>query len=132
MLVEDGDETVAVSGCEQVSHLVDDNVLDEVHGFFDQFSVETDVALPGVAAAPLGFHTLEKIPGDVHPQLRLSFLDQHGHHVVKEVLVPVMHYLGAFLGGAGGTHRQRDALVVDGYGRLGVAIHHREQMPASP
>ena len=44
MVVEKGDEGVTMPGLEEVHHLVDDDILEEVLGLLHQFGVQTDVA----------------------------------------------------------------------------------------
>ena len=58
MVVEDRDEAIVVRGFEEVGHLVDDDVLEQVRRFFHKLCVQPDVAAAVVATSPLGLHSL--------------------------------------------------------------------------
>ena len=103
MLVEEGDEALAVGGFQQVGYFVDDDVFEQFLGLFDQFGVEADVAGAVVAAAPLGFHALEEVAADPKPELGFPFADDGRDGFVQQGLVPFVHDCGALGSAAAGA-----------------------------
>jgi hypothetical protein len=85
-------EATIVTRDDQVHHLVHDYVLEKILGFLDQLRVQSDAARPMVATAPLCLHPLEMIRVDRHIEPALPLLDQGGHVVVQERLVPLMDH----------------------------------------
>ena len=61
MLSEDGHEAIIVRRLNEMNHLVNDHVFEEIFRLFHQFRVEANVSRPVVTASPLGFHSLEEI-----------------------------------------------------------------------
>lgn len=61
MFVKDRNKSLAVRGVNQMDHFVHDDVLDQVLGFFGELRIQPDGAGFRIAAAPFGFHALEKI-----------------------------------------------------------------------
>ena len=63
-----------MSGFEQMKHLMDHHVFQQVLGFLHQFGVQADVPRPGIAAAPLSLHALEEVAGHLELMLTLMLL----------------------------------------------------------
>lgn len=63
--------------------------------FFDQLGIQPDITCREIAASPLGFHALQKIPGDLYIQFPLPFFDQLQHGLVQQGLMPRVHHLFA-------------------------------------
>ena len=57
----EGHEPLAVPGLQEVDHLVDYDVLQEVLGLLDQLGIEPESLGLGVAAAPAGLHALKEV-----------------------------------------------------------------------
>jgi|GEM_PF-6972688 len=53
-----GNELIAVGWLDEMAHLMDHHVFDQILGFLNQFGVQPDVPGLVVATAPLGLHTL--------------------------------------------------------------------------
>src|SRR5262249_45454479 len=102
-----GEEPPAMSGLDQVKHLMHHHVLEQVLRLLHEFCVEADVARPAVAATPLGFHALEEVAGHLHPELWLPPADQSGYCIVQEGLVPFMDYRRTLSPAATGAHVER-------------------------
>ena len=67
--VKKADEPLAMGGFDQVKHLMDHYILKQILGLLHQFGVQPNGPCPVVAAAPLGLHALEEVPGHLHAQL---------------------------------------------------------------
>ena len=93
VFLKDGHKAVVVRGFHEMGHFVDNDVLKQVLGFFDQLCIEADMAELVIAASPFGFHALEKVAGEVDLQLFFPFFDEWGNGLVQEFFVPVTHVL---------------------------------------
>ena len=58
MLAQKADEPLTMGRLDQMKHLVDDDVLQQVAWLLDEFRVEADVASAVVATSPLRLHAL--------------------------------------------------------------------------
>lgn len=88
MLAENCDESINVRWFYQVRHFVNDYVYEQILRLLHQLSIDTNVTRPVVATLPLGFHPLQEIFANRHPQFCLPFFDKKRHHLVKKGLVP--------------------------------------------
>ena len=61
MLLKDGDEAIAMHGLDEVNHLVDDDVFEEVFWLLHKLGVKADVPGPVITPSPLGLHPLQEI-----------------------------------------------------------------------
>src|SRR4051812_7038568 len=94
MFLKDGDEAIAMRGLDEVNHLVNDDIFEQVLWFLHQLGVESNVTSPVVAASPFGFHPLQKVAANIDFELSLPLLDQHRHLLVEQCFVPLMNNLG--------------------------------------
>ncbi len=83
MFLKNLDETITVGGFQQVDHLVDDDVFEEVLRLLHQLGVQPDTTFAVVAAPPLRFHPLQEIPGDFHLELGFPLFDERGYDLVQ-------------------------------------------------
>jgi hypothetical protein len=70
VLVQKADESVTMRRLDQMKHLVDDDVLQQVAWLLDQFRIEPDVSVSVVTTSPLRLHALQEVTLHIHPQLR--------------------------------------------------------------
>ena len=73
-----------MSGLQEMQHLMDNDIFEQVPGFFHQFCVQADVAGSGVTASPLGLHALQEISSDIDIKSMLPFGNQPGHSRVEQ------------------------------------------------
>lgn len=132
MILQYGDETLAVGGLDQMNHFVDNHVFKEVSGFLDEFRVQADVSSPVVTASPFGFHPLQKVTGNLHFQFWLPFSYEGGYHFVKDGLVPLVGYFSSFGSIAAWANDQSNAFVVDRNARPDIEVSDCHQMPSPP
>lgn len=64
-----------MGGGDQVEHLMDHHVLEQVLRLLYKLCVQADRPRSVVAAAPLGLHALEEVVGNLDTQLRLPLAD---------------------------------------------------------
>jgi hypothetical protein len=69
MLAEEFNKSFAVRRFDEMKHFVDDDVLKQIAGLLHQLGIQPDVSGAMVAAAPSGFHALEKHSLDLDAQL---------------------------------------------------------------
>ena len=86
--IHQGHKTLIVSGFEQVSHFVNDDVLQALARLLGEFSVEADSARLAGAAAPFRFHPLNEEPIDFDMHERLPFRDKDGGSCLELSPVP--------------------------------------------
>lgn len=98
----------------------------------DELGVQPDRRRVGIAAAPLRFHPLEEVAGDLHPEPPLVLPDERRHRLVQQCLVLVVHDLGAPGRRTAGAHGERDPAVVERHGRFDLALNHLEQAETQP
>ena len=74
MLAKDSDEAITVRRLNEMNHLVNDDVLEEILWLFHEFCIQADVCRFVIAASPLRLHPLQEVSGHCHVQLQLPFL----------------------------------------------------------
>lgn len=121
-----------MSGCEYVDYLVNHYVFEQIPGFFDQLSIQTDGSLFRVAASPFGLHALQEIALDFDPNLAFPLLDQWRYRRMKKLKVPIVYHLRADLQSASGTHLKVNCSVIQAHGGLTVTFRHLQQMSTTP
>ncbi len=98
---------------EQMCHLMDNHVFEQVLGVLHQFGIEADMPGPGITAAPLGFNPLQKVAVYLNFQFLLPLLDERRHGHVQQHFMPRMHHLGTLGRITARAYRQGDAPVVE-------------------
>ena len=84
MAIEEGHKPLAMGRLQEVNHLVDDHVLEQIPWLSHELRVEADGAGARIAAPPLRLHPLEEVPVDRKPELFLPALDQWRQRGVQE------------------------------------------------
>ncbi len=90
------------------------------------------MARAGVAASPLGLHSLQEISVDLNAEFWLPLLDKRWHHLVQEVSVPRMQDLGSFGFAAAWAHDESDAHVIKDHAGLGFLMFDIEEVTSAP
>jgi len=114
MLVKQCHEALVVSGLNEMHHFVNYNIFEEILRFFHQFGIEANVSCPAVAASPLGFHPLQEIASNFHPQLDFPFIDERRYYLVEQGFVPFVDDDSTLFFTAPGADAQDDAFVING------------------
>jgi hypothetical protein len=113
VLPKDGQEAITMRGLNEMDHLMNDHVFEQVLRLSHELRIEADVSCPMVAAPPLRLHPLKEIPSHFNVQPWLPFLDERGHDVMQECLMPVVHHIGAFLSITAWAYRESDTPMVE-------------------
>ena len=67
MLIKNCDVAITVSAFQQMGHLMDDNILEQVLRLLHSLSIESDVPGALITATPFSFHPLKEVTS--HPHL---------------------------------------------------------------
>ena len=128
----EGHEPFTVPRLQEVDHLVDDDVLQQVFGLLDQLGVEPERLGLGVAAAPAGLHSLKEIGRCLDAQFPLPLGDQGRDGLMQQGAMPLLHDLVALRGGGLGSDREDEPAVIHPDRGLLVLLDHAEEPAASP
>lgn len=105
----------AVRRLDEVQHLVNDDVLEQISWFLDQLCIDPDRACPMVARAPARFHPLQEVAGDCNPQPALPGRDQGWENAVKKRPVPGVQHSPAFFCTRPRTNDEFDPKVIENH-----------------
>ena len=132
MSPEDGHEAITMRGFNQMNHLVNDHVFEEVLRLRHKLCIEPDVPCPLVAAPPPGLHPLKEVPFYLNVQAHFPFLDERRENPMQERFVPIVHHSGALSRITAWADRKGDAPVVERNEWPGVPMDDGKKMPSPP
>src|SRR6266851_3756824 len=107
-----GDETLVMMALEQVNHFMDNDVLQAMHGFLDEFEIQPDATCLNIAGTPAGFHLFHAPASHLHANDRFPFGDKGRNLFFEAAAVPGGQYAPALRGITGGAGEEVHDLVV--------------------
>ncbi len=125
-------ELLVVVAFEQMHHFVDDDVLQAMHGFFDQFEVQPDTPCLAVAGAPFRFHLFHAPFVHLHTDDGFPFRDQGRDLFLEPLTIPGGEYALSLSGRALAAYEEVERLVVaHDHFRRAFVVDDIEQVTAS-